>query len=212
MHGVLLYTRNMTCRKDQLLEQLYEILADHPDGLKEYDLLVLLKEMELPIFTEAVLSDNLKMFQGHFMLFHLLYELRERLNAERRGDIDIHCLKIRLCSYHQADDPLAVARPDNLREYYLDQANMDGVDAIDVERKIDDFWRQYYRFDRYPESLAVLGLDHSATDRDIKKTYRKLAQEHHPDKNGDPEKFRRISEAAETLLGGYANTQFKIEG
>ena len=45
----------------------------------------------------------------------------------------------------------------------------------------------------------VLGLTPDASTDDIKKAYRKLAREHHPDKRGDPEKFRKVQEAYEVL-------------
>ncbi len=45
----------------------------------------------------------------------------------------------------------------------------------------------------------VLGLTQNATADDIKKAYRKLAREHHPDKGGDPEKFKKVQEAYEVL-------------
>ena len=45
----------------------------------------------------------------------------------------------------------------------------------------------------------VLGLTRDATADDIKKAYRKLAREHHPDKGGDPEKFKKVQEAYEVL-------------
>lgn len=49
----------------------------------------------------------------------------------------------------------------------------------------------------------ILGLDKNATEDDIKKAYRKLAQKYHPDKNKDnkeaEEKFKKINVAYETL-------------
>ena len=45
----------------------------------------------------------------------------------------------------------------------------------------------------------VLGVPKTASDQEIKKAYRKLALKHHPDKGGDPEKFKALSEAYECL-------------
>jgi molecular chaperone DnaJ len=45
----------------------------------------------------------------------------------------------------------------------------------------------------------ILGVTESATQDEIKKAYRKLAVEHHPDKGGNEETFKKISEAYDTL-------------
>jgi len=45
----------------------------------------------------------------------------------------------------------------------------------------------------------ILGVTENSTPEEIKKTYRKLAMEHHPDKGGDEEKFKKISEAYDIL-------------
>lgn len=55
----------------------------------------------------------------------------------------------------------------------------------------------------YKDYYKVLGVGKKATEADIKKAYRKLAQQYHPDKNPDnkiaPEKFKEINEAYEVL-------------
>jgi molecular chaperone DnaJ len=45
----------------------------------------------------------------------------------------------------------------------------------------------------------ILGVTETASQDEIKKAYRKLAVEHHPDKGGNEEKFKEISEAFDTL-------------
>jgi curved DNA-binding protein CbpA len=46
---------------------------------------------------------------------------------------------------------------------------------------------------------ADLGLSKTASETEIKTAYRKLVREHHPDRQGDPIKFRAVAEAYETL-------------
>ena len=52
------------------------------------------------------------------------------------------------------------------------------------------------------DCYEVLETTRAATDKEIKKAYRKLSLIHHPDKSKDPdasEKFREISKANEVL-------------
>jgi molecular chaperone DnaJ len=46
---------------------------------------------------------------------------------------------------------------------------------------------------------TILGVNENATQDEIKKAYRKLAVEHHPDKGGSEDTFKKISEAYDTL-------------
>lgn len=49
------------------------------------------------------------------------------------------------------------------------------------------------------EYYDILGVTKESTSAQIKKAYRKLAIKNHPDKGGDPEKFKKISVAYDTL-------------
>lgn len=45
----------------------------------------------------------------------------------------------------------------------------------------------------------ILGVEKTATDDELKKAFRRLAHEHHPDKGGDQQKFKDINEAYQVL-------------
>src|SRR4030042_3356455 len=55
----------------------------------------------------------------------------------------------------------------------------------------------------------ILGLEKTATEADIKRAYRKLAHQYHPDKgNGDEKKFKEVSEAYQILSDPEKRKQY----
>ena len=54
----------------------------------------------------------------------------------------------------------------------------------------------------------ILNIQKDASQNDIKKAYHKLAIRHHPDKGGDSNKFKEISEAYETLSNPEKKQQY----
>lgn len=55
---------------------------------------------------------------------------------------------------------------------------------------------------------STLGVARTATPDEIKKAYRKLASQHHPDKGGDTAKFQQIEEAYRVLSDPQQRAQF----
>lgn len=58
----------------------------------------------------------------------------------------------------------------------------------------------------------VLGIEKKASKEDIKKAFRKLAQQHHPDKGGDEAKFKEITEAYSILSDDKRRREYDSYG
>lgn len=174
-------------------ETLLAILRAHPDGLSEHDLIRKLAHDD-PAFGPNAYTDELSLFQCHFILFHHLYRLRDELWNERQGDIAIHCLKIVL---HPCPDRAGhlPATPDSLRTYYLDLTHLEKTGKQEILALLDTFWLRYTRLDRRAEALAALGLADPVDDQAIKRRYRELVMEHHPDRGGEMKKLQAINAA-----------------
>jgi len=67
----------------------------------------------------------------------------------------------------------------------------------------------------YKDYYEILGVDKTSDVKDIKKAYRKLARQYHPDVNHDPgaeEKFKEIAEAYEVLGDEEKREQYDNAG
>ncbi len=58
----------------------------------------------------------------------------------------------------------------------------------------------------------TLGVDKKASKEDIKKAFRKLAQQHHPDKGGDEARFKEITEAYAVLADDKRRREYDSYG
>jgi len=176
-------------------QMLSGIIEDYSEGLSEYNLLELLSEKEN---TEVLYKDDLDLFKTHFFLFHSLYTLQQKLYANKIGCLEVDALKIAINPYQETEqDALSVSDP--LRDYYLDINNLETTTEEDVEDLLTSFWEKYLANDHRQEALDALGLKDPVDRETIRKQYKQLAMEHHPDRGGDKERLQAINAAMKML-------------
>ena len=59
------------------------------------------------------------------------------------------------------------------------------------------------------DPYTTLGVDRNASDSDIKRAFKNLAKEHHPDRGGDEAKFKDINDAYTKIKNQEARQQFE---
>jgi DnaJ-domain-containing protein 1 len=173
-----------------------------PAGLSEYDLIERLQRQD-PAFAFAADEPKLALFRKHFLVMNALYELQAELFA-RGMSLSVSPLDIRLVPLPDAG---AAALPtDNqapLREYYLDWENFHRTGGRDVANMLGRFRRRYLAPEERHAALQALELPADASRERITQAYRRLAAQHHPDRGGDPARFRAIRGAYEFLLSRF---------
>jgi hypothetical protein len=184
---------------DALFDWLYECLHECPDGMSEHELLKqLIDDNSDGIWADAF-RNNHALFKAHFLLFHILYQLRNRLLDQKQGCLEINPIMIRLLPYREGDAGLDAHDP--LMDYYLDFSNLENTSAREVDEMLAGFYIKLNNKDKRHEALEVLGLQDPVDDRTIKQQYRRLAMEHHPDRGGDNDRLQRINSAVKILIG-----------
>ena len=183
---------------DALEAELLRLLSESDGGLNEVSLFNALDDQGIAGFSRSEREGDLALFRRHFLLFHVLYRLRDRLRSEQRAELEIHTLKSRLLPYHAGERALAVGH-DALRDYYLDLDNLHDTDEEELQALIGEFWEKMNALDHREKALRVLGLEGDEPFEAVKGRYRRLAARHHPDRGGDPHHFREIRSAFEAL-------------
>lgn len=175
--------------------EILTILHRETEGISEYELLNELKYRSA-LFGNLLFSRPLNLFQNHFLLFHILYALRDELYRQKKGMLQIRCTKIMILPYLEGKEAMALSDP--MRKYYLDLKNFETEEA-EIINMLNNFWTMFQSQGERTKALETLGLEPHAEMDEIKKTYRKLVKEHHPDTGGDKEKLAEINLAMETI-------------
>jgi DnaJ-domain-containing protein 1 len=187
--------------EEDTLNLVTDLLATYlADGHRcpEYELIRWLQAPEQGIFREDALSDSMTLFQANFIVMHALYRLRNRWLEDARGYLQISALDIGLVPLKTDSGSDLPDQHDALAEYYLDLNNLD-TDQASVDALLNDFWQRMVIPEHYDDDLAMLELTPPVDLSTIRQQYRRLASQHHPDKGGDAETFRKVSSAYQRL-------------
>ncbi|MAD46812.1 MAG: molecular chaperone DnaJ [Oceanospirillaceae bacterium] len=178
--------------------------------VSEFDLMRWLQAPERAIFRSDALSDPLTLFRSHFILMHCLYRLRRQWHEQQKGGLEISALAIYRTPYRPpchtpdtANTDRAPAHHDSLAAYYLDLSQLN-TGREDVESLLRSFWQSMLLPDTQHQDLELLELEEPVDAQQIRRQYRRLAMQHHPDRGGDQDYFCRLQAAFQRLKTRYS--------
>jgi hypothetical protein len=184
-----------------LSEFVLKALQQFPLGLSEYELIKYIQTAGNLHFKKIALWDKLSLFHTHFILFHSLYTLRDELWQSSAQVLDISPLKIIL--YHndeqQTSDQRSPAEYDPLRDYYLNLDNLHDTTEKDVNELLTGFWTRLGANEQRESALKILELEDPVDYILIKKQYKRLVMQHHPDRGGDKVMLQTLNYAMSIL-------------
>lgn len=96
-----------------------------------------------------------------------------------------------LCPRHGTSVP----EVNGLKAYYLDWKNLEGMTDEGVRDMVENFFRWMGSRGSVLEALEIFGLPPDADAQTIKARWRQLSLEHHPDRGGDSNAYKKFSAA-----------------
>jgi len=188
--------------KNPLLISILSALKDTDEFISLYQLMQILEKSGYDLTRcKADESSEVKIFRKNFIVMNALYELNSDLSGSGYR-LFISSLKIQLLVDDEGLTAEDQATETALSKYYLDWDNYHGTGKADVEALLKSFWESYknynqhlYGNDKRLDSLDVLGLESSASWKDIQQAYRQLIKIYHPDKGGNSLKFIQVRKA-----------------
>ncbi|MDO3722531.1 DNA-J related domain-containing protein [Marinobacter sp. chi1] len=169
-----------------------------PDGMSELHLLKALQNPPWELFGSIQFSEPEKLYPVHFLLFHVLFRLRDQL-ADSDMSLSISALNISLSAQPMVSGDGLPDATDKLREFYLDLSHYQLGDSV-IQQMMDDFLAG--RTGRKPaegdlkHASAVLNFEGIPTSfSEVKHRFRRAVMQAHPDRGGDTGEIQRLNEA-----------------
>lgn len=196
------HSSELTKDDNPLIWPLLSLLQESNHSWKVHHLAAELQQKGL--MTDLDENSEKNLFKRNFLLMNALYELQSMLLPKQW--LQVKAMEIVLLRIVPSDTNLLIAEDASLRDYYLDWNNYD-TSANVVREILESFWNSYQDYIgancqllNKPQALKIFELDESASNKDVRRQWRKLALQHHPDRpNGDAEKFRQVCEAWQSL-------------
>ena len=118
-----------------------------------------------------------------------------KLSLPKKGEgyLEIEPLKISLISVSKGEcngRDVVEKRDEKLRVYYLDMSHLETTEEEDVNEMLDSFWQRFYAAEDRAIALQCLELEEPVSYESIRKQYRLLAKQYHPDSGGEKEQLQ----------------------
>ena len=190
-----------------------QILNDTDESISLYQLMKAIEDKGLDISGDDVtISTELKLFRFNFVVMNALYQIQQDIKGTGFS-LYISSLKILLYSDVPPNTGLAPAEIDeskrvdeSMSKYYLDWNNYDSANQQSIDQLLNSFWSKYKKYNKYDSNqdqrscaLQILGVESSASWKDIQQAYRQKITQCHPDKGGTSHQFIEIREAFQFL-------------
>lgn len=171
------------------------------EPISEYELISQLKQQGFFPFLPPPPTPAHALFCAHFLLFNALYTLRDQLWLRQSATLQISPLAIQLHPYQS--EVSALCKVDPLRDYYLDLDNLHSTGEAEVDQLLSAFWKKFAQPEQDDPArvlaLAQLGLKVPVTDEQIRRRYKALVMQHHPDRGGDEQQLQVLNQAMAVL-------------
>jgi hypothetical protein len=170
------------------------------------------------------------LYQHHFLLFHVLYGLQEEF-YQNAFYLHIHFMRTMLlpypapgtcrffnedlmqfcqaacrnsesyCRFHARQVGDFALDALSLKYFYADARNFFRLDEETAAAFLEGTWEILMQYDRYRQSFKTLGIAETTDLIRIKKTFKRLAKQYHPDRGASScKQFVEINNAYQFLV------------
>ncbi|WP_417514111.1 DNA-J related domain-containing protein [Marinobacter sp.] len=178
-----------------------------PGGIDELNLIKRLQRAPWNLIGDLEFHDPGKLYPVHFLLFHVLYRLRDTV-AEAGESLTISPMRIGIDYQNTVSGNGVPDAVDNLRTFYLDISQYELPEAS-IAQMMDRFWAGHQNSGPTgPEALAaanILGFE-AVPDSfsTTKRAFRRAVMQAHPDRGGETEAIQALNEAFAVLKAHFS--------